>query len=396
MSIATDHSNGKSRPKPAATALLDDEEMPTGGDFLSEADLLAAPRTRLPEPPKRPRKRWMVLGVLGVLLVAGAIVGTLYFLHARQFESTDDATVEGRIIPISPQIAARVKAVRVADNALVHKGDVLVELDTIDYQVALEQARASESAAQGRLTQAQAQVDSVRASRDEAKAEVAVAEANAQMAQSDHDRYVDAANRNAGAISKQQLDNATATWRSTDAQVQQARAKLAAAEAQIATAQAGVEGAKGDLAKASADVHKAVVNFSYCTITAPEEGRITRKNVEPGSYVQAGQNLFAIVPPEFWVVANFKETQLDRMRPGQPVKIQIDAYPERQFTGHVDSIQSGTGSRFSVLPAENATGNYVKVVQRVPVKIVLDPGQTDDATHPLAAGMSAVPEVKVE
>ena len=234
-------------------------------------------------------------------------------------------------------------------------------------------------------------------SREESRAEVAVAEANAQRwAQSDHDRYVDASTRGtAGAISKQQLDNATATWRSTEAQVQQARAKLAASDAQIATAQAAVEGARGDLEKAAADVHRAAVNLSYCTLTAPEDGRITKKNVEPGSYVQTGQNLFAIVPPEFWVVANFKETQLDRVRPGQPVKVFIDAYPEKEFTGHVESIQSGTGSRFSVLPAENATGNYVKVVQRVPVKITFDPGQIEDAAHPLAAGMSAVPEVKV-
>ena len=135
---------------------------------------------------------------------------------------------------------------------------------------------------------------------------------------------------------------------------------------------------------------------SYCTLTASEDGRITRKSIEPGSYVQVGQSLFAIVPPEYWVVANFKETQLDRSRPGQPVNITIDAYPEKQFTGKIDSIQSGTGSRFSVLPAENATGNYVKVVQRVPAKIVFDRGQTSDATRPLAPGMSAVPVVTVK
>ena len=138
------------------------------------------------------------------------------------------------------------------------------------------------------------------------------------------------------------------------------------------------------------------MNLTYCTLTALEDGRITKKNIEPGSYVQTGQTLFAIVPPEFWVVGNFKETQLDRVHVGQGVKISVDAYPEKEFTGRVESIQSGTGSRFSMLPAENATGNYVKVVQRVPVKITFDPGQMQDASHPLAAGMSAVPEVKVK
>lgn len=394
MSRIATSKNGNSHSKPAA-ALLEEDELPNRDEFAVVSDLPSAIVPPPAPPMKKGGRKRMLLGILLVLAVVGATVGTIYFIHAQQFESTDDATVEGRVIPISPQISARVKAVHMSDNALVHKGDVLVEFDPTDYQVALDQARGSESAAKGRLTEASAKVDAARASRDEAKAEVAVAEANAQMAQSDHDRYVDASAHNAGSISKQQLDNATASWRSTEAQVQQSRAKLAASEAQIATAQAGVEGARGDLQKAAADVHRAEVNLSYCTLTASEDGRITKKNVEPGSYVQTGQALFAIVPNEFWVVANFKETQLDRVRPGQPVKITIDAYPSKEFTGKVESIQSGTGSRFSVLPAENATGNYVKVVQRVPVKITFDPGQIEDATRPLAAGMSAVPEVKV-
>ena len=362
---------------------------------LPSVDEIISPPVPLSTPPRRGRKRRVLLLIVALLAIGGGVAGTLYWMQARNFESTDDATVEARVIAISPQVAARVKAVHVSDNALVHKGDVLVELDAIDYEVALEQAKASEAAVRGRLAQATAQVDSASASRDQATAEVAVAQSNQDMAALDNGRYIDAQKLGPGAVSRQQLDNAAGALKSMIAQSQQASAKLTAAKAQIVTAQAAVQGAQGDLAKAAADVHRAEVNLSYCTIKAPEDGRITRKNVEAGSYVQTGQNLLAIVPPDYWVVANFKETQLDRVRPGQRVKITIDAYPEKNFTGHVESIQSGTGSRFSVLPAENATGNYVKVVQRVPVKILLDPGQTQDSLHPLAPGMSAVPEVKV-
>ncbi|HET6248218.1 MAG TPA: HlyD family secretion protein, partial [Tepidisphaeraceae bacterium] len=332
MSTVATLKNGKSK---TTSHLLEDDGVSTRDEFPTEMDLAPA-ASKAAKPPKRPRRRFAVIGILAAFLTIGATAGILYWLHAQQYESTDDATVEGRVITISPQISARVKSVHVSDNALVHKGDLLVELDDTSYQVALEQARGSESAVAGRLKEAQAKVDSAKASRDETKAEIAVADANAQMAESDHDRYVEASTHN-GAISKQQLDNATATWRSTEAQVVQARAKLAAAEAQITTAQAAVEGAAGDLVKAQADVHRAEVDLTYCSLHAPEDGRITKKNVEPGSYVQTGQNLFGIVPQDFWVVANFKETQLDRLRPGQPVKISIDAYPEKDFTGRVES-----------------------------------------------------------
>lgn len=349
----------------------------------------------LAKPVKKSGKGKVALLVLGLLLAVGVATAVVYWIGSQGFESTDDATVEGRVIPISPQIAARVEAVRINDNEMVRKGDLLVELDPTDYQVAVDQAKASELAAAGKLAEARANVDSAKAARDEATAAVAIADANASSAQSDYNRYLEASRSNAGAISRQQMDAVTASWRSTAAQVQEARAKLAAAEAQIATSDAAVASAQAELQRAAADSHRAQVNLSYCQIKAPEDGRITRKNIEPGSYVQAGQSLFAIVPNEFWIVANFKETQLDRMRAGQSVKIRIDAYPEREFTGKVDSIQAGTGARFSMLPAENATGNFVKVVQRIPVKILLDAGAAD-ADHPLAAGMSAVPQVQVK
>jgi membrane fusion protein (multidrug efflux system) len=364
---------------------VETDEFPVGND-LSSADDIVSPPIPLAAPPRRGRKRRIALAIVALLAVGGGIAAALYWMQARNFESTDDATVEARVIAISPQLAARVKTVHIADNALVHKGDVLVELDPTDYQVALEQAEASEAAVRGRLAQAMAQVDSACASRDQAVAEVAVAQSNQDMAALDNGRYIDAQKLGPGAVSKQQLDNAAGALKSMIAQSQQASAKLTAARAQIVTAQAAVQGAQGDLSKATADVHRAKVNLSYCTITAPEDGRVTRKSVEAGSYVQTGQNLLAIVPPDYWVVANFKETQLDRVRPGQRVKITIDAYPGKDFAGWVDSIQSGTGARFSVLPAENATGNYVKVVQRVPVKIMFDPGPGAGPASPAGAG----------
>jgi membrane fusion protein, multidrug efflux system len=388
------------------TAETEDETMELrDGVEEMEGAVLAQPSAAMPRPhipntpppaPQRParKRRPMVLVVVLFLAAIGAVLATVYFIHASHFETTDDAFVEGRVIPISPEIAARVLEVKVDDNHWVHKGEVLVQLDPTDFQVAVDQAAASEAAMEGKLEQAKTQVKGAEATLQEAQAEVAVAEANAANSGSDYKRYQDLSARTPGAVSKQQMDTSEAAQRSNDAQVQQANAKLAEATSGIETAKATVLAAQGDVAKAQADRHRAEVNLAYCTIKASEDGRITRKNVEPGSYVQVGQSLFAIVPAEVWVVANFKETQLARMSIGQPVTITLDAYPGKTYTGKVDSIQSGTGSRFSMLPAENATGNFVHVVQRVPVKIVLDPGQ-DDPNHPLVPGMSATPEVCV-
>jgi membrane fusion protein (multidrug efflux system) len=344
-------------------------------------------------PVKRKGKRALL--VLGCVVVIGAIVATIYAVHASHFESTDDAYVEGQVVTISPQVSALVKTVAVDDNTQVEKGQLLIQLDPTDYEVALEQAKATQAAMEGKLQQAKSEIDSARASRDEAQAEVEVAKANAANAAADYKRFTDLSARTPGAVSRQQMDSAVDAEQSNIAQVKQMAAKSVAADAEIATKQATSIAADGDLKKAIADVHKAEVNLGYCTIVAPESGKITRKNVEPGTYVQTGEQLFAIVPSKVWVIANFKETQLDRMRLGQSVSIKVDAYPDMDLHGRVDSIQSGTGSRFSMLPAENATGNYVKVVQRVPVKIVLD-GTNTDKDHQLTPGMSVLPEVELK
>ena len=286
----------------------------------------------------------------------------------------------------------RVLAVHVADNQLVRQGDVLVDLDPTDYQVAIDQAKGSLAAMEGKQREAEAQIPAAQAQRDEARAQLEAAQTNFDNADRDLKRFESLDER---ARSKQQYDSAIATQKSDWAAVEQARAKVTSAESQITTAQAAALAAKGDVEKATADLHRAEVNLGYCQIKATEDGRVTRKNVEPGAYVTPGEALFAIVPPEVWVVANFKETQLNYMRAGQPVTVHLDAYPGHDFNGHVDSIQSGTGSRFSMLPAENATGNFVKIVQRIPVKIVLDQDQNDDLTRSLVPGMSVEAEVKV-
>ena len=344
-------------------------------------------------PPRRSRKP-IVLGVLLTVAVVAGLVTTLWLVHASGYESTDDAAIDGHVVTISPQVSAAVKAVHIDDNTFVRKGDPMVDLDPTDYQVALDQATATEQAQAGKVTQAETEIESAKATREAAAADVEVAQANADNAHADFGRYVALSNRTPGAVSKMQFDQSTSAEAGAAASVKQAKAKLAQAVSAIATKQAMLVAAQGDVAKARADVHRARVNLDYCTIVAPADGRVTRKNVEPGSYVQTGEQLFAVVPTNVWVVANFKETQLDRMRKDQPVTISVDAYPGLTLHGHVDSFQAGTGSRFSMLPAENATGNYVKVVQRVPVKILLD-GYAFDRDHPLSPGMSVEPEVSL-
>ncbi len=337
-------------------------------------------------------KRPVLMTGLAAALIVLAVAGIIFWLHARQYEGTDDAFVQAHVTPISPKVAALIQAVNIDDNNYVHARQLLVQLDPRDFQSALNQARANESAMRGQLAQARSNLLVSNAAVLAAQAEVIVAQVNFENADRNFKRYQAL---DARATSRQQLDNVTAEERGNQAQVEQARAKLAQAQAQVATAQSQIEVAQGNLDKATADRQQAELNLSYCTITAPQDGYITQKSVEPGSYASVGQVLFSIVPRSVWVIANFKETQIDLMRPGQPVSIHVDAYPDQTFHGKVDSIQAGSGAQFSLLPPENATGNYVKVVQRVPVKIVLDPGETDDPTHILGVGLSVEPSVKV-
>jgi membrane fusion protein (multidrug efflux system) len=299
-------------------------------------------------------------------------------------------------------------------------------------------ARAGAASERSRTTQSSAGINAAEANVQQARSEVSAAMAEAARANADVQRYQMLYDKDE--ISRQRLDQAIATARTANAQVDVEREKVAAAEAQInaaraatsaaaqtaqraqtqvSGAQAQVNEAIGKLAQAEtapqqvavsqaqaasaganleqlrAMVDQAELELSYTKIYAPESGRIARKSVEVGALVQVGQPLMAVVPGEVWVTANFKESQIGQVRPGQPVEISVDAYPDKVFKGHVESIQAGTGARFSLIPPENATGSYVKVVQRVPVKIVFEPNQID-SQHLLAPGMSVVPEVKVK
>jgi len=360
-----------------------------GKDGKSEPAVERSTQVKEPAPPFYRRPVAIVGLVIVVLLGVG---GIFYWFDARNFQDTDDAFIDGHVVAITPQVSALVSAIHIDDNQVVHKGDLLVELDPTDFQVALQQAQGAQASAEGKLEQAKASVPAAQSAVVEAQAELDAQQVNFENADRDLKRYLQLDER---AKSQQAQDNALAAQKTAIAQVEQAKAKLQSTQSQVLSAQANVTAAEGDLKKAIADTRRAEVNLGYCKIYAPIDGRVTTKNVDPGMYVTPANPLFALVPSDVWVTANFKETQLGDMQPGQPVTIAVDAYPDKEFHGTVQSVQMGTGSRFSVIPAENATGNFVKVVQRVPVKITFDTDPNSDPNHLLAPGMSVEPRVRI-
>lgn len=307
-------------------------------------------------------KLWVKIAIAVVVLVL--LIGALiWWLIARQYEDTDDAFIDTHIVHISPQIAGPVLLIHVRDNQRVRAGQPLVEIDSRNQQAALDQVLAQRLQAQTQVLQAQAQ--------DRAAA--------AQLTNASRDlaRYRALQASAPQAVARQQIDQAVTAQRNAAAQADQAAAQIAAAKAQIKVLDAQIANAR--------------LQLSYAHITAPVDGHIAQRSVAPGNYVSPGQELMAIVPDRLWVTANFKETQLALMRPHQAVTVTVDSC-DKDADGHIDSIQRGAGQAFGILPPENATGNYVKVVQRVPVKIVLDhvpPGCM------LGPGMSVEPSVKV-
>jgi membrane fusion protein, multidrug efflux system len=330
------------------------------------------------------------VAAIAALIVAVA-AGVYYFAFVAPIESTDDAFIEAHVPAVAPQISGRVAQLLVQDNQEVKEGDLLLEIDARDYEAKLSQAQADLAAARSQLAQAKAQFAVDEAKTDEEHANLAAVEAQAAYAETNLARLQAIGDYG---VSQNQIDVGQTQLRSTAADVQVELNKIKAAEAQAALAKASIVTAEANVKQSQAAVQQAELNLSYTKITAPETGYVTHRTVEQGAYVQPGQALLAIVPKEVWVVANFKETQLTHMRAGQPVTVHVDAYPQIKFTGHVDSIQAGSGAQFSLFPPENATGNYVKVVQRVPVKIVLDDGS--DASVVVGPGMSVEPKVRVK
>jgi membrane fusion protein (multidrug efflux system) len=344
----------------------------------------------IPPPPRSKRGKLKLFVGVAVLIVLVAAI--FYYLHCvAPYESTDDAFIDGYVTLVSPRVPGQITKLLVMDNQKVRAGDVLVEIDPRDYEAKAAQARADLAAAQSQLNQSQAQVKVSEAKVTQAQAAVTAADAENQRAADDLKRYESVESR---AISKSSFDLAQAQARAAAANVESARSQTNAAESDVELSEAGVETAKAAVQQAEAKLQQVELNLSYTKIIAPLDARVTARSVQLGNYVQPGQALMALVPRDVWVVANFKETQLTHMKPGQPVELTIDAYPRRKFKGKVDSLQAGTGARFSLLPPENAVGNYIKVVQRIPVKIIFDeelPTNLD-----IAPGMSVVPEVKVK
>jgi membrane fusion protein (multidrug efflux system) len=435
-----------------------------------------------PETKNGSRKRRILFIGAGALII-GLIAGVGYWLYARQFESTDDAFIDGDIVQVSPKVSAYVKKIYVSNNQLIHKGDLLVELDPTDYELKLEQAKAQLATAQSQhgvaqanvdltakttsasrmtansnvvtaktnveqtrlaagskqsqIAQAQAAARTAQANLAQTLAQVPQAESNLNLARSEFNRRNGLFNR--GDISRQALDQATNELQTAKAQLDAAQKQVIAAQSRVdeananvttaqenyrqslaqinltqsqvgesqgrledasaapervAVSESQVDTAEAGIQAAEAAVHQAELELSYTKIYAPDDGYVTKKTVEEGQLAQIGAPMMAISESDdVWVVANFKETQLEHMQVGQTVDVKVDAFPSETFHGKVESFQAGTGARFSVLPAENATGNYVKVVQRVPVKIVFD--ESPEKVKRLAPGMSVEPSVKV-
>ena len=333
----------------------------------------------------------LVAAGVGVIVLA-AIGGLLFWLHERQFESTDDAFVDSHIVRLAPQIPGRVTRVFVNDNQAVQPGQVLIELDSADAETRVAQADAQRAQAQAQVDTARVQIAANRASYQQALADAAAARAQADNAARDLARYRSLERANPLAVSQQQIDQAVFQAKQASAQ-RDAAAKAAEARAQqVKASQTQVASGEDQVRAARSQLNAATINLGYNRIVAPVAGHVAQRSVAAGDYAQAGTQLLAIVPLEIWVTANFKETQLARIRVGQPVSIKVDACAGGKVTGHIDSIQRGAGQAFGILPPENATGNFVKVVQRVPVKIVFDAIPRD---CPLGPGMSVEPRVRV-
>lgn len=344
---------------------------------------------------KRPgRKPLIILGAVALILVLAAII---YWLLTRNQVSTDDAFTDGNAVTMATRISGYVTQLNIGDNQYVKKGDVLLRIDERDYLAQQHQAAAQLGLAQAQLRQAEIQLDLAKvqypAQLTQTQARLAAAEANLQQANASYARQREVDPR---ATSQANIDAASTQQRSARADVENARAQVRAAAQvplQVRQAEAMVEQGRQQVRQAEAQLEAAELNLSYTKVRAPSDGWVTKRNVQLGSFVQAGAWLFSLVTPDLWITANFKEAQLTRMHVGDPVKIEVDAFPDLDLRGHVDSIQHGTGSRFSAFPAENATGNYVKIVQRVPVKILIDRGL--DAHIHLPLGLSVKPTVEL-
>ncbi len=316
---------------------------------------------------KKVKKRYLAIG-LGVLVV----IAVGYFIHETlMFQSTDDAYVETTTVQVAPRVAGQITDVFITDNQRVHEGDLVARIDDADYKIKVEQAKA--------------RYERELLNQTNAKANFTAATTNIEVAEKDLERYKNLYAE--GAVSKQTLDAAQAKYDSSKAQLTTAEQSLFSKD--------NSKVADADLKELKALKDEAELDLSYTNIYAPQNGTVSNRRVEKGMYVQVGTPLFVIVPDDVWVVANFKENQLRHMKPGQEVDIKIDTYPNKVFKGKVDSIQRASGAKSSLFPPENAVGSFVKIVQRIPVKIVFTE-KINPEEYNIVPGMSVIPKVRVK
>lgn len=367
------------------------QKAPTEGKEVNDAQNDDGKAADEEKKPSVFRRHPFIVLLVAIAIVLLAIAGYFYWLvYVHPYETTDDAFVDARSFSVAAKISGYVSDVPVTDNQHVNTGDVILKIDPRDYQIALDQAKSQIDVSNAAIASADAQIAASQASIDQQKAQQASATAALQFAQDDSNRQDQLLKSGAG--SQQTQQQAASTLRQDQANVAQAQASVTSAVKNKVAAEAQRASAVADLHQAQAQVETAEQNLKYTTIVAAQPGRVVRLSGSKGQYVQAAQAIAMFVPDEVWVTANFKETQLTDMRPGQPVDVTIDAYPDHVLSAKVASVQPGSGTAFSLLPAENATGNYVKVTQRVPVKIVVDKWPADVSIGP---GMSVIPTVTV-
>ncbi len=350
------------------------------------------------QPPGKKRSS-MVPRTIGILVLIIAVAGGVYYyISTRNIESTDNAYTDGRAVTIAPQVNGYAIELLVNDNQRVKAGQVLARIDPRDYIIARDQAEANMVQVEARERAAEYAAAIARknfpARLEQAQGQLVQAQGQLFQAQTDYKRQHSVAR---AATTQQNVDQSTAALQQAQGNVTAMQAAVVAAEPvqeNIGQTDQQVSQLQGEVKSAKAQLAQAELNLSRTNITAPQDGWITKRNIEVGNYLQVGATIFSIVTPDVWVTANFKESQLNRMRPGQKVTMSVDAFPSLRLEGHVDSIQLGSGSRFTAFPPENATGNFVKIVQRVPVKLVIDKGLDPDM--PLPLGISVVPTVTLK
>ena len=324
------------------------------------------------EQPKKEKPKGIKRTVTGIVVAAVLVLAGVYIHNEMQYESTDDAYVETTTVNVAPRVSGQIEDVFVTDNQHVKEGDLVAIIDDADYKIRLEQADSS--------------FEKIKLDQQNAKANQAAAESNIKLAKKDLDRYKNLYEQ--GAVSKQTYDSAKVNY-------DNAQAGLTQANQALFSDKSGKTVADANLRTAKAAKDKAALDLTYTKIYAPQSGTVSSRRVEKGMYVTAGSPLFTLVPENVWIVANFKENQLRGMKPGQVVDIKIDTYPNKVFKGKIDSIQRASGAKSSLFPPENAVGSFVKIVQRIPVKIVFTEN-IDQNEYNIVPGMSVVPKVKVK